>query len=50
MTILGARPGGLVTLLNKQNLEWVAAMDERYANANERPWVGKIIIGRFDQK
>lgn len=50
VTILGARLAHLVVLLNKQNLEWVAAIDDRYANANERPWVGKITVGRFDKQ
>jgi|GEM_PF-7128366 len=35
--------------LNGHTLEWVAAVDPRYTNADASPWVGKIVVGHFDK-
>ena len=47
VVVSGARLAGLVALLNEHKLEWVAAVDARYANAEERAWVGAIAVGHF---
>ena len=47
VVVSGARLAGLVTLLAEHKLEWVAAVDARYANADERAWVGEIAVGHF---
>ena len=47
VVVSGARLAGLVTLLAAHTLEWVAVVDARYANAEDRAWVGAITVGHF---
>ncbi len=42
--IFGARLGPVLDYLVAHRLDWVAAVDERYKNLSERPWVGRIDI------
>jgi hypothetical protein len=50
VVLFGARLDGLVALLNSHTLEWVAALDARYLNADARPWVGRIVVTRLDKQ
>lgn len=46
----GARLGKLVEALREHSLEWVAALDPRYAGTLGRSsWVASIVIARIDK-
>jgi hypothetical protein len=49
VVLFGARLAGLLPLLGSHTLEWVAALDARYLNADSRPWVGRIVVTRLDK-
>ena len=50
MIVTGARLGKLVEALREHSLEWVAALDPRYAGTLGRsPWVASITIARLDK-
>lgn len=49
VVLFGARLAGILALLNSHTLEWVAALDARYLNADSRPWVGRIVVTRLDK-
>ena len=50
VVVTGARLGKLVEALREHSLEWVAALDARYAGALGRgPWVAAIAIARIDK-
>lgn len=48
--VTGARLGKLVEALREHSLEWVAALDPRYAGTiGKQPWVAAITIARIDK-
>jgi hypothetical protein len=42
--VYGARLLPVVEHVVKHGADWIACVSERYANVNERPWVGRIDI------
>lgn len=48
--IYGARLAPIVDELVKHTVDWIAKVDERYANLSERPWVGRIDIQPYGKQ